>query len=59
VREVLERVGEAMAESAADLRGYVDERRAFADVGQRMPQARSEGAVASLGLKTGFGRQPA
>jgi len=55
VRAALERAGDALAETAADVRAHMGQRPAFADVGERMLQAWSRGAIDSLGLKTGFG----
>jgi serine/threonine-protein kinase HipA len=54
VRAVLERVGDALAQTARDIRRHMNERRSFADVGERMLQAWSQGAIHSLGLKAGF-----
>lgn len=56
IRQVIERVGDALAETAADIRGHTVERPAFADVGARMLQAWSTGAGESLGLTAGFAR---
>jgi len=55
VRSVLERVGAALAETAAELSGHMNARPAFADVGRRMLDAWSKGATESLGVTAGFG----
>lgn len=54
VRAILDRVGDALAETANDIRRYMDDRPAFAEVGQRMLQAWSSGAADSLAFESGF-----
>jgi serine/threonine-protein kinase HipA len=55
VRAILERVGDALAQTAPDIRRHMADRPGFAEVGERMLQAWSQGAIDSLGLKAGFG----
>jgi len=54
IRAILERVGDALAETAADIRAHGVQRPAFAEIGERMLRAWSEGAIDSLGLKGGL-----
>ena len=49
VRAILERVADAASETALEMRGYVRERPAFADVAERMRAAWAEGVATSLG----------
>lgn len=50
VRSVFERVADALAETAPELRAHITERPAFADIGQRMLTEWSKGAAECLGV---------
>lgn len=50
IRAILDQIGEAMAETAAEIRRYMRERPAFTDVGERMLAEWAAGAAESLGV---------
>jgi len=54
VQTMLERVGDALAETAAEIRVHMAERPVFAEIGDRMLQAWSAGAIESLASVGGF-----
>jgi serine/threonine-protein kinase HipA len=50
VREILERIHEAISQTTSEIRSYVKHHRDFADIGERMLQEWAKGSVLSLGL---------
>jgi hypothetical protein len=48
IRAILERVSDALSQTAIDLRSYINERRDFKEVGERMLQEWVKGRQLSL-----------
>jgi serine/threonine-protein kinase HipA len=48
VRQILERIGDAIAQTIPDMRSYMKEHRDFAEVGERMLEEWEKGAAGSL-----------
>jgi serine/threonine-protein kinase HipA len=50
IHAIFERVGDALADTAVEMRDYIDARPPFAEIGQRMLRAWSDGARHSVGV---------
>jgi serine/threonine-protein kinase HipA len=48
VRRILERIGEAISATSAEVRAYINEHPDFADIGERMLQEWEKGMALSL-----------
>jgi serine/threonine-protein kinase HipA len=50
VKQILERIDEAMSQTASEIRSYMKQHRDFAEIGERMLQEWEKGAALSLRL---------